>query len=103
MVVPPPPCGIDSAPAANQFLETVTRHAIEVSARDAAVTLGKTAILLSMKTGIAVSLASGVLLAYGWGVVTDHIPSTPWGAGTQTRIQENPGDERVLRDQRDRG
>jgi RNA polymerase sigma factor (sigma-70 family) len=85
------------------FLETLTRHALEVSAKDAVVTLGKTAILLSMKTGIAVSLASGVLLAYGWGVVTDHIPNKPWDAGTQARVEESSGEERVMRDPRDRG
>lgn len=85
------------------FVETITRHALEVTARDAAAALGKTAILLSMKTGIAISLASGVLLAYGWGVVSDHTPYKPWTIGTQTRAQESSSAERVLRDKRDRG
>ena len=85
------------------FLETLTRHATDESARNAAGTLGKTAILLTMKTGIAISLASGVLLAYGWGVVSRESSFKPVSDGTETRTQAGQDAESALREKHDRG
>lgn len=85
------------------FLETLTRHALDEGARNAAGTLGKTAILLTMKTGIAISLTSGVLLAYGWGVVSRESSFKSVAAGTEARAPAKQDTNLEPRDKRDRG
>ncbi len=85
------------------FLSTITRKALDEGAKQAAGTLGQTAILLTMKTGIAISLTSGVLLAYGWGIVTRKNPVTPATGWAQAVTEAGSETELALRDKRDRG